>query len=457
MTGFTSDQYLDEWERVLAQPPDHVKKTLSRLATQHAAELASHFYACMLGNPVTASYLTHEQVKTRLHASMQRWIVSVFESESSRELAQVIVQQKQAGMVHARIGLPVHLVLRGARSLKANLVEKLIAEPSLDERERMEAARLMGALVDLSMEIMGQEYANSHDHGSRTEEAYRLFSVVQNVAAERERQRAALLDWENQLMFSLAVDVNMDELPRLASSEFGLWFLHKGAHAFEGAAETGLIMQAMERLDDTILPRLGASSDGAERVQCLRDLREQAKAVGFHLDALFQQSNELDAGRDVLTNLLNRKFLPVVMSKEVAYSRQKNTTFAVLMLDVDHFKNINDTYGHDAGDTVLQQLAVLLSNSSRAGDSIFRLGGEEFLLLMVAVDRERALHIAERVRSQVAAEAFRLPMDQAVKVTVSIGLALHDGHPDYQRTMRSADKALYEAKRQGRNLVVVGE
>src|SRR5690606_35177125 len=122
---------------------------------------------------------------------------------------------------------------------------------------------------------------------------------------------------------------------------------------------------------------------------------------------------------------------------------------------VDHFKNLNDRFGHEAGDMVLQQLAVLLSNNSRGGDYLFRLGGEEFLLILVDITPESAVQVAEKLRKQVAAETFRLPNEQSVKATISIGLSMHDGHPDYQRAMRRADDALYQAKREGRNRVVM--
>ncbi len=192
-------------------------------------------------------------------------------------------------------------------------------------------------------------------------------------------------------------------------------------------------------------------------MQRLRELREQTQAIGFHLDTLFQHNNELEAGRDALTRLLNRKFLPVVLTKEVDYARQHNAGFAVLAVDIDHFKQINDTYGHEAGDTVLQQVSVLLSNHSRGGDYIFRLGGEEFLVLLVDVDLARAQKAAEKLRRQIAEESFHLPGDRSLTVTISIGLALYDGHPDYKQLMRRADAALYRAKHEGRNRVVAAE
>jgi diguanylate cyclase len=96
----------------------------------------------------------------------------------------------------------------------------------------------------------------------------------------------------------------------------------------------------------------------------------------------------------------------------------------------------------------------MLSNCSRGGDYVFRLGGEEFLMLLVDTTAETASRVAEKIRREVADEDFKLPMDRHLKVTISIGLAMHNGHPDYQHTLRLADAALYQAKDQGRNRVV---
>src|SRR5690606_36553400 len=147
-----------------------------------------------------------------------------------------------------------------------------------------------------------------------------LFAVTQNIATEKEKQRAALLDWENQLMFDIAMNLNGGQLPRLQGSEFGLWFRHKGAHGFEGAMETGLILDAMAKIDDALLPLFGLHKPEdalPDNLQLLRELREQSKSIAYHLDLLFEQNNELESGRDVLTRLLNRKYLSVVLNKQI--------------------------------------------------------------------------------------------------------------------------------------------
>ena len=455
MPRLSVEQLSQEWGLLNQKFSQQSRRFVLEFCIRHAVDLTETFYSEMMADPAASLFLSHDQFQGRLSLSMRRWLEGLFDSEDEVALARIIAEQKKVGEVHARIDIPVHLVLRGARCLKDRFISLLQEDCELSEREHLDAARLMSDTVDLAMEIMSHAYSASHDRNSRNEEAYRLFSVTQNIATEKERQRAALFDWENQLMFDQAVGQSGEHLPRILASEFGLWFRHKGAHAFEGAPEAQQILDAMERIDDVILPLF--DQDPAERIARLRELRETVKAIRFSLDHLFEQNNELEAGRDVLTRLLNRKFLPVVLTRQVSHARSHGTPFSVLALDIDYFKQINDSYGHEAGDRVLQQLASLLINSSRAGDYLFRLGGEEFLMLLVDTGLDGARRVAEKLRRGVEQEVFRLPQDRTLNITLSIGVACFNGHPDYQQLMRRADDGLYQAKHSGRNRVVVVE
>lgn len=408
--------------------------------------MARHFYEDMAQEEGAALFLSNAPLRQRLVQSLQQWVLSVFDG-SSAQLEHKIAQQMHVGEVHARIDVPVHLVLQGARGLKAHL-HQLLPQPE-------GAAQHAAELVDLCVEIMCQAYARSMERTARTKDAYRLHAITHNLGTERERQRAALLEWENQLLCELAMERTSTQLPRMAVSDFGLWFHHKGEFVFRGAQETRRIESAMKEVDDCWLPALEALQPGMPRLQQLRQLRDEVRRINYHLAALFEQHQELDAGRDVLTRLLNRKFLPVVLGKEMGHAQQHSESFAVLVVDVDHFKQINDQHGHDGGDRVLQQVADVLQSACRGGDYVFRLGGEEFLLLLVDVDQAQAVALAERLRQRMQNESMRLPQECVLRLTVSIGVALYDGHPDYQRMLQRADTALYQAKELGRNRVAL--
>lgn len=171
----------------------------------------------------------------------------------------------------------------------------------------------------------------------------------------------------------------------------------------------------------------------------------------FLIESMFEHLVDLESGKDALTQLLNRRFLPAILARESEIARTEGKPFALLLIDVDHFKRINDQHGHQAGDRVLQQVAAILQNTVRSGDFVFRYGGEEFLVLLVEMDPQHAQRVAEKIRKRIASETLMIAGGEQLKVTVSIGVAMHDGHPDYQRLVNRADDAMYRAKQSGRN------
>ena len=448
--------YASEWRSILLCFTPRVRAAMQQLVASNSEMLALHFYEAMMEDDAAASFLSHEQVQSRLKPTMKGWLEEVYALNPEANLEQVAQRQVKIGEVHARIDLPVYLVLRGASRIKEGIHNLLLLRSPLNESERLAAMQLVVRVMDLAMEIMAQAYATSRDRNSRSKEAYRLFALTQNVSTLRERRRAELLDWQNQCLFNHALGHSGLAMPKLGASDFGLWFRHKGAHVFQGMPETALILEGIDHIDNVLLPAF-AQTTPEQLVQHLGALREQARSMALNLEALFEHNSQMDAGRDVLTHLLNRKFLPVVLSKEVAYARESGTTFSVLSIDIDYFKRINDTYGHEGGDMVLQQISAILSNNSRGGDYVFRMGGEEFLLLLVDTSAVSALRVAEKLRAQVEREPFVLPHNERLAVTISVGMATFDGHPDYQRVLRQSDEALYVAKARGRNCVVSTE
>jgi diguanylate cyclase (GGDEF)-like protein len=159
---------------------------------------------------------------------------------------------------------------------------------------------------------------------------------------------------------------------------------------------------------------------------------------------------------DGLTGLYNHRHLHERLTLEVERSQRSGLPLSLLMLDVDHFKQFNDTFGHPAGDEVLRQLARVLNDTRRANDVVARYGGEEFALILVDTAKFTAAKVAERVRERVAAHDFSDAAQRAGKISVSIGVATFpDDGADAEGLVRTADTALYAAKRAGRNRVVL--
>jgi diguanylate cyclase (GGDEF)-like protein len=160
--------------------------------------------------------------------------------------------------------------------------------------------------------------------------------------------------------------------------------------------------------------------------------------------------------RDPLTGVFNRRHLQERLWSEAAYARRHRTPLSLILLDIDHFKHINDAYGHAAGDAALRMVAQSLSALTRTEDVLARYGGEEFALVVRGIDRAGALTLAERIRQSI--EMQRVPTDRGtLTCTVSVGIAHSDDGSDAhaQQLFEAADRALYSAKDAGRNSVSI--
>lgn len=162
--------------------------------------------------------------------------------------------------------------------------------------------------------------------------------------------------------------------------------------------------------------------------------------------------------KDPLTALYNRRYLTEMLEREIRRAVRAEQSLGILMLDLDHFKKFNDTYGHDAGDTVLRETALFLSNSIRMEDFVCRYGGEEFVVILPTADLNASHARAERMRSKLR-ELVVLHQGQSLgMITVSIGVAALPQHGTSSKALlEAADAALYRAKREGRDRVAVAE
>ncbi|HZU11012.1 MAG TPA: GGDEF domain-containing protein [Pseudacidobacterium sp.] len=159
--------------------------------------------------------------------------------------------------------------------------------------------------------------------------------------------------------------------------------------------------------------------------------------------------------RDGLTNLFNRHFMEISLDREIRRAARSRTELAVLMIDVDHFKHFNDTFGHEAGDYVLREVAEVFRNTVRVEDIICRYGGEEFVIIFPETGAESAKTRAEEIRRQIQRLQLRFRGENLRETTVSIGIAVYpEAGNSLVELLRNADRALYAAKNRGRNCVV---
>jgi diguanylate cyclase (GGDEF)-like protein len=193
----------------------------------------------------------------------------------------------------------------------------------------------------------------------------------------------------------------------------------------------------------------GGGNDARIPTSTVRALAQASMHSALALrNARLLGENERLATRDSLTGLANRRLFDESLQREVARAQRLSTPVSLLVLDVDHFKQVNDTYGHQTGDEVLCEVADALVSNTKNYDVAARYGGDEFVVLLPGCERDDAMRVAERVRNSIARAVGEAP------VTISAGIAtVPDNASDAERLMAAADAALYEAKRTGRDKV----
>jgi len=204
---------------------------------------------------------------------------------------------------------------------------------------------------------------------------------------------------------------------------------------------------------------LGRRYDGSEISLGISILRggSMMMAVIRDLSDWVRENRELErlANTDPLSGLLNRRGFTEAAERAIRKGPGEDCRFFLLMLDIDFFKQVNDRYGHDAGDAAIRNVAVVMREALRANDLVARWGGEEFVALLSLNGRKEALTVAERLRARIASTTFSGGPGVAVDMTASIGLVEGSGEGEGLETfVRRADVALYEAKAKGRNRVV---
>jgi len=417
-------------------------------------QIADRFYRRMMDDSESMQFLDHELVNERLHASMGRWLESLFGPENKEEIADYIAWQREIGRIHARINIPVRLITKGMRVLKQEINNRL-RHSDFSRDSLADALITINELLDILIELLNQSYLTDSMEYERHAQSLRMDVVNNNLAIECERLRSNLFDWQRQVLFQVYNrDSGSKPLPDVQHSSFCLWVTHKAELLFPDdpiVSKLSLHIEVMEQQLETIRHYAG-DNDSLALTGAIEQLNSQVTHASWLLSSLVEELLSVDNSRDPLTRMLNRRYMSVILQRETEISIKHDLVYAALFLDIDHFKRINDEYGHETGDKALRHFAEQLNAQLRSGDFIFRYGGEEFLIILSDTSKDETLQIAERLRLGVESTPFTNE-GRTVKLTTSIGVALHDGHPDYTRVLNRADEALYRAKQAGRNRV----
>lgn len=442
---------LSEWQDLLNQTSPQVHDILTALSDEEIRHLVTAFYDYMLSHSESELFLNTDQVSSRLSHSMFHWLRSVLGS-AGEDLPQLLENQRAIGIVHARIGLPLDLVARGARKLKNELYRLLQAKETIPASLLNDALCFSSLAMDTAIEAMTVSWSPGYQNSMRAQEQYRLLSIYDDVNVERERQINALTSWENQFIYNIATGLPAADIITLSASEFGMWLAHKGRYLLGNPEMLASIDELIEKADDRLARmRDSEKPTAASRLSLLQAIRQLTGQIHRLLLAMFDAQVELENGKDPLTQLFNRRFIPTIMRREISLALNVRKPFVLAMIDIDYFKKINDSFGHNAGDMTLKSVATAIFDHFRSSDYVFRYGGEEFMVLLVESDLSQASIMLETLRAKIAGLAMEVAPGKPISVTVSIGLAEFDYHPDYKRLIEKADRALYVAKSHGRN------
>ncbi|WP_126785243.1 sensor domain-containing diguanylate cyclase [Idiomarina seosinensis] len=185
-------------------------------------------------------------------------------------------------------------------------------------------------------------------------------------------------------------------------------------------------------------------SDGVTLIGAVRDISEQ-KALELKLREM--------VATDEMTGLYNRRFFSEEVEKSLLHASRHKEPLSLLMLDIDHFKTVNDNYGHPAGDSVIKAISDTLQHETRSGDSVSRIGGEEFAIMLPKTPFEDAFRVAEKLRANIEQQSIKISTDTEIAVTITIGVAAAVNGDTWTKLLSRADKALYRGKGSGRNKV----
>jgi diguanylate cyclase (GGDEF)-like protein/PAS domain S-box-containing protein len=351
---------------------------------------------------------------------------------------------------------------------------------------------LLGSIVPVAFSLYTQSGGNSSSDLDRAPLAFGISGIVYVYAIYRHRfmdlvpiARSRLIEKmsDGVLVLDLQgriVDINpamrnfLEEDPssfigRNISETLQIWNENTGhlLTGLETRTELRLPHRPSRYLDLRVTPLYDDDQNLSGRLIIFRDVtdrKEVEKDLRYAMDRMQTQLIEINllqeqlrdqAIRDPLTNLFNRRYLEETLERELARASRELYPLCIVMMDIDHFKNVNDTYGHEAGDIVLKTLADTVTTQSRQGDFVCRFGGEELVLVMPNIGIEVAKERVNSLHRFIASQYISFGRFN-INITLSMGVALYPKHGDTRELLlRAADRALYTAKNAGRNRVIV--
>lgn len=398
------------------------------------------YYNLLMSTEETAKYLTTEVVEKKLQSALSEWLESVLSPHSEDEFDALIERQKQIGSVHARINIEMHLVSKAMLVLKENLHKGLLKQPKINNHLII----LIHRILDFALININHVYFKDHSEIEHQSHILKTHLSSMEFALEVEQMRTELQEWLTEGLIN-------QRLTNFSNTDFAIWVEHKLSILIDNTANYNAIKAKVDAL--TAISKLPSFTLKTQ----IHETKQLIKDISWHLQEISKDLVAATEKKDPLTKLFNRRFLDSILLQETLHALRLKKPYSLAMLDIDFFKQVNDTHGHTQGDTVLKEVGTIIDERLRITDFGFRYGGEEFLIILTECNSLQAFEIMELIRNQVASLNFNSDSKHNFKVTVSVGICEFDSQPDYQHTINKADKALYQSKQNGRNRTTIWE
>jgi len=410
--------------------------------------IVKSFYHELLNDKSAREFLDNDLVETRLTKELKRWMAQTLSPKTAAQAEELVNVQRHIGAVHARINVPMSIVDGAMMMVKTGCFKALLS--GLENRDDVyEAVLLVNNILESSLSLINEAFMQGLVENERNAQSFRTNISSHELVLEVERVRTDLFNWLSETTLDLMSGTEV-RAGTLSHADFALWITHK----LDLVCDQNSICDKIKQLLKATEARLQDQQTGTPRELCLL-LNKNVNDIAWQLSEIARSLSQLTERTDPLTQLIDRKYLPPVIQKETRLAMMGQAPYAIIMLDIDHFKAINDHYGHHAGDVVLGQVGTLIRKTVRISDYCFRYGGEEFLILLPECDIDQAHSIAEEIRTTLQSTPLFLEDNQQLRLSASLGIAPFTGHPDYMETIKAADAALYDAKHKGRNRTVI--
>lgn len=401
-------------------------------------KFAGHFYKTMLECPKAHFFLNNHNVENRLSQLLEVWLVDLFctESISPRHIRQ---RQMEVGAVHARIRVPTSLILKGFRVLKQNILESLY-DTRCTQDKIIESARFITSMIDICLAVMTTAYVHHTDRTIRNEEALRLFSITQDLRAERESQRASLAEWAQNAFLSTQLALGLEGVNSLRGSDFGLWFVHRAHLIFPKTREYLEISDAIGECDRLVLA-LHKKGGGETERETLVALKSKVDQISSTLNMLFNDADTEDSARDPVTKLYNQRFRNTIVSREIHIHKDNGSTFSLIAIEITNYNFLRSRMSQHEFNELIKRYSRVIIDNARNTDPIFRLSESKFLVLKVESGYDQALSYLRRLAERLKMEWPEQRQQQAQHSIFEYSIVVYDGHPDPRYVIRLSDQA----------------